>query len=417
MKKGLFLVGLLTSLQLSAQNYVHQVLVVNEGYFDYQTNQILTPVTIGSYNPSNQQYAVVDTLENMRFASDLIIDGNHYYVAADSKIFKFDLNTHQELASVNCPGVRNLAIANNHLVATRGEYLQTFDAYLHVYDKTNLQLTAAIDTIVGPKWACQNLVVVGNTVYIAVNNAYEWGNEKGLIGQLDINSLQYGNEIDLGPEGKNPDNMFLFNNELITVNNKDWSSASVSKVSLNGVVNTQNLANAVTGCGTSALRDDKLVYQLSMENTLHDYNLINMSWMGPVNGIAANFYDLAQDPISGNLYASSTDFFSTGKVFVFAPDNTEIDQFDSGISTGTIVFDVRSSAGLNDLTSKVFIAPNPCQEYFEIKGLEHNTMYFITNAEGKTLLEGNHPVVSLQNLAAGVYYLHVNLQTVKIIKQ
>ncbi|MFM6945551.1 MAG: hypothetical protein ACKOWW_00265 [Flavobacteriales bacterium] len=416
MKKGLFLVGLLTSLQLSAQNYVHQVLVVNEGYFDYQTNQILTPVTIGSYNPSNQQYAVVDTLENMRFASDLVIDGAFYYVAADSKIFKFDLNTHQELASVSCPGVRNLAIANNRLIATRGEYLQTYNSYLHVYDKSNLQLTAALDTIAGPKWACQNLVVVGNTAYVAVNNAYEWGNEKGLIGQLDINTLQYGNEIDLGPEGKNPDNMFLFNNELITVNNKDWSSASVSKVSLNGVVNTQNLANAVTGCGTSALRDDKLVYQLSMENTLHDYNLINMSWLGPVNGITENFYDLAQDPISGNLYASSTDFFSTGKVFVFAPDNTELDQFDSGVSTGTIVFDVRSSAGLTDLTSNVSVAPNPSQDIIQISGLAQNTPYFIADATGKILLEGNHPVVSLQNLAAGVYYLHVNQQTVKISK-
>ncbi|MFM8595839.1 MAG: hypothetical protein ACKOBN_01940 [Flavobacteriales bacterium] len=417
MKKGLFLVGLLTSLQLSAQNYVHQVLVVNEGYFDYQTNQILTPVTIGSYNPSNQQYAVVDTLENMRFASDLLIDGAFYFVAADSKIFKFDLNTHQELASVSCPGVRNLAIVNNHLIATRGEYLQTYDSYLHVYDKSNLQLTAALDTIAGPKWACQNLVVVGNTVYVAVNNAYEWGNEKGLIGQLDVNTLQYGNEIDLGPEGKNPDNMFLFNNELITVNNKDWSSASVSKVSLNGVVNTQNLANAVTGCGTSALRDDKLVYQLSMENTLYDYNLINMSWMGPVNGITENFYDLAQDPISGNLYASSTDFFSTGKVFVFAPDNTELDQFDSGISTGTIVFDVRSSAGLTDLTSNVSVAPNPSQDIIQISGLAQNTPYFIADATGKTLIEGNHPVVSLQNFAAGIYYLHVNQQTIKISKQ
>ena len=417
MKKGLFFLGLIASLQLQAQNYVHQVLVVNEGYFDYQTNQILTPVTIGSYNPSTQQYAVVDTLENMRFASDLVIDGDFYYVAADSKIFKFDLNSHQELASVNCPGVRNLAISNNHLVATRGEYLQTYNSYLHVYDKSNLQLTAALDTVVGPKWACQNLVVVGNTVYVAVNNAYEWGNEKGLIGQLDLVTLQYGNEIDLGTEGKNPDNMFLFNNELITVNNKDWSGASVSKISLNGVVNTQNLANAVTGCGTSALRDDKLVYQISMENTLNDYNLINMSWVGPVNGITENFYDLAQDPVSGNLYASSTDFFSTGKVFVFAPDNTEINQFNTGVSPGTIVFDVRSSAGLSEATTNVSVAPNPCQDLIQINGLAQNSSYILTNAEGKTLLKGTAPSISLQQYCAGVYYLHVNNSTVKIIKQ
>ncbi len=417
MKKGLFLLGLIASIQVQAQNYVHQVLVVNEGYFDYQTNQILTPVTIGSYNPSTQQYNVVDTLENMRFASDLIIDGNFYYVAADSKIFKFDLNTHQELASVNCPGVRNLAISNNHLVATRGEYLQTYNSYLQVYDKTNLQQTAALDTVVGPKWATQNLVIVGDIAYVAVNNAYEWGNEKGLIGQLNLNTMQYGSEIDLGPEGKNPDNMFLFNNELITVNNKDWSGASVSKITLSGTVTTQNLANAVTGCGTSALRDDKLVYQISMENTLNDYSLVNMSWVGPVNGITENFYDLAQDPVSGNLYASSTDFFSTGKVFVFAPDNTELNQFNTGVSPGTIVFDVRPSVGLNELSSNVSVAPNPCQDLIQIKGLEQNTTYFLTNAEGKKLIEGVETTISLQQFSSGVYYLHMNHSTIKIIKQ
>jgi hypothetical protein len=417
MKKGLFLLGLIASIQVQAQNYVHQVLVVNEGYFDYQTNQILTPVTIGSYNPSTQQYNVVDTLENMRFASDLIIDGNFYYVAADSKIFKFDLNTHQELASVNCPGVRNLAISNNHLVATRGEYLQTYNSYLHVYDKTNLQQTAALDTVVGPKWATQNLVIVGDIAYVAVNNAYEWGNEKGLIGQLNLNTMQYGNEIDLGPEGKNPDNMFLFNNELITVNNKDWSGASVSKIAMNGNVTTQNLANAVTGCGTSALRDDKLVYQISMENTLNDYSLINMSWVGPVNGITENFYDLSQDPVSGNLYASSTDFFSTGKVFVFAPDNSELNQFNTGVSPGTIVFDVRPSVGLNELSSNVSVAPNPCQDLIQINGLEQNTTYFLTNTEGKKLLEGVDTTISLQHFSSGVYYLHVNHSMIKIVKQ
>ena len=417
MKKGLFLLGLIASIQVQAQNYVHQVLVVNEGYFDYQTNQILTPVTIGSYNPSTQQYDVVDTLENMRFASDLIIDGNFYYVAADSKIFKFNLNTHQELANVNCPGVRNLAISNNQLVATRGEYLQTYNSYLHVYDKTNLQQTAALDTVVGPKWATQNLVIVGDIAYVAVNNAYEWGNEKGLIGQLNLNTMQYGSEIDLGPEGKNPDNMFLFNNELITVNNKDWSGSSVSKITLSGTVTTQNLANAVTGCGTSALRDDKLVYQISMENTLNDYSIVNMSWMGPVNGITENFYDLAQDPVSGNLYASSTDFFSTGKVFVFAPDNTELNQFNTGVSPGTIVFDIRPSVGLNELSSSVSVAPNPCQDLIQINGLEQNTSYFLTNAEGKKLIEGVEPTISLQHFCSGVYYLNVNHSTIKIVKQ
>ena len=170
MKQLFTSVLLLISAFAFSQNYLNQVLVLNEGYFDYQTNQIIDPVTIGSYDPSTQIYSVVSTLNGMRFGSDLIIDGNFYYVAADSKIYKMDLNTHQELASVVCQGVRNLGVYQNKLVATRGEYLTTYDSYLHIYDATTLSLIQAIDTISGPKWASQNIVVDGSVAYIAINN-------------------------------------------------------------------------------------------------------------------------------------------------------------------------------------------------------------------------------------------------------
>jgi hypothetical protein len=416
MKKGLFLVAALTSASLYAQQYVHQVLIANEGYFDFQTNDIVEPATIGSYNPATQTYVVVDTLDGQRFSSDIIIDGNFYFVAADTKIFKYNLNTHQEVGSISLPGVRNLAIAGDKLIATRGEYLQTFDSYLQVFDKNTLQLIAALDTNNGPQWAAQNIVVVNNIAYIAVNNAYEWGNEKGLVGQLDLNTLQYGSEIDLGTEGKNPDNMFLYNNELYTVNNKDWSGASVSKISLNGAVNTQNLANAVTGCGTSALRDDKLVYQISMENTLNDYSLLNMALVGPVAGITNNFYDLAQEPISGNLYASVTDFFSTGSVSIFDNANNLVDQFAAGVSPGTIVFDVRSSVGFTEINQTIGVHPNPSNGVFQIAGLTAGDTYQITNATGQVIFEGQSNTIDLRSFDAGVYLIQTQNGQARLLK-
>jgi hypothetical protein len=416
MKKGLLFFAALTSASLYAQQYVHQVLVANEGYFDFQTNAIVEPATIGSYNPATQTYVVVDTLDGQRFSSDVIIDGDFYFVAADTKIFKYNLNTHQEVGSIVLPGVRNLAIAGDKLIATRGEYLQTFDSYLQVFDKNTLQLIAALDTINGPKWATQNIVVVNNMAYVAVNNAYEWGNEKGLIGQLDLNTLTYGAEIDLGAEGKNPDNMFLYNNELYTVNNKDWSGASVSKISLNGAVNTQNLANAVTGCGTSALRDDKLVYQISMENTLNDYNLLDMSYVGPVAGITNNFYELAQEPVNGFLYTSSTDFFSQGMVQIYDVNNTLSHQFAVGVSPGTIVFDLRSNVGLDENTDNLGVWPNPSTGVFQINGLGTNQTYQIANTTGQIILTSQSNSIDLSNFESGIYFLNTEKSSVKLIK-
>ena len=415
MKKVLFTIGFGFSTLVQAQNYVHQAIILNEGYFDYQTNEILVPVTVGSYNPATQIYQVVDTLEGMRFGSDVLIDGNYYFVAADSKIFKMDLNTHQEISSVSCPGVRNLGIYQNKLIATRGEYLTTYDSYLHVYDATTMTLISAIDTVQGPKWATQNVVVDGSNAFIAVNNGYEWGNEKGIIGKLDLNSLSYGNEIDLGPEGKNPDNLVKIGSFIYSVNNKDWSGSSISKIALDGTSNsTVNLATASTGCGTSALRDDKLVYQISMETTLNEFDINMMNNVGPISGHSTNYYELAQEPVSGNLYASETDFFSFGKVHLFDSQNNEISNFNVGVSPGTVVFDVRSSAGVSEINESISIYPNPTVDELHVAKEGVKRIFDLT---GKLLFQSNENILNVSDLNQGMYVLEVNGAKAHFIKK
>ena len=89
MKKIIILIGVLFTQALSGQSYVQQVLILNEGYFDYNTNQIVEPVTVGSYDPVTQIYSTVDTITGARFASDIIIDGDYFFVAADNTLYKY----------------------------------------------------------------------------------------------------------------------------------------------------------------------------------------------------------------------------------------------------------------------------------------------------------------------------------------
>jgi hypothetical protein len=208
----------------------------------------------------------------------------------------------------------------------------------------------------------------------------------------------------------------MFNNEIYTVNNKDWSGASVSKVSLNGNVNTQNIASAVTGCGTSALRDDKLVYQISMENTLNDYNLLSMTNVGPVAGIVNNFYELAQEPVNGFLYTSTTDFFSQGMVQIYDVNNTLSHQFAVGVSPGTIVFDLRSNVGLDENTENLGVSPNPSNGVFQINGLSSNQTYQLVNTTGQIILVGQNNSIDLSNFESGIYFLNTEKSSVKLIK-
>ena len=416
MKKMLLVIGLGLTTFAQAQSYVNQAIILNEGYFDYTNNVIVEPVTIGSYNPATQVYSLVDTLENMRFGSDIVISGNYYYVAADTKIFKMDLNTHQEVASVSCPGVRNLGIYQNKLVATRGEYETTFNSYLHIYDALNLTLIQAIDTVAGPKWAAQNIVMDGSTAYIAVNNGYEWGNEKGIVGKLDLSTLTYGNEIDLGPEGKNPDNLMKSGDFLYTVNNKDWSGASVSKISLlNPSAETVNLASAGTGCGTSALVEEHIVYQVSGETTLNEFNYAAMNNVGPVAGINLSFYELANDEVNNLLYASSTDFFSFGRVYIYDSNNEEVRNFNVGVSPGTIVFDLRASVGVNELSTSFNVYPNPASTELNIaSNLEGKVI--VRNALGQEVIVSNAKQLNLSALSAGTYTVTFNGSVQKFVK-
>ncbi|MCE2712208.1 MAG: T9SS type A sorting domain-containing protein [Cryomorphaceae bacterium] len=392
---------------VSAQNYLNQVVIINEGYFDYSTSTIVEPVSVGVYNPQTSTYSEVNTITGMRFASDAIIAGDEYFVAADQKILKYDLNTHALLAETTYPGVRNLAFVNGKIVASRGEYLTTYDSYLHVFDAADLSSVMAFNTTVGPQWATQNLIVDGNYVYVAVNNGYEWGNEKGIIGRLDMTTLTYGNEIDLGPDGKNPDNLVKLNGFLYTVNNKDWSGSSISKVALDGSLNqTVNIASASTGCGTSALRDSKMVYQISMESVLNEFDVSGMNNVGPLAGFDQNYYELAQEPVSGHMYTSVTDFFSSGEVRVY-DGNTLLSSFAVGVSPGTILFDVRAlSSVIENEGNKVSVYPNPATDQLHVD-FASSASVELCDAAGRAVLsqkaENDHLTFDLSNLPSGYY--------------
>ena len=180
---------------------------------------------------------------------------------------------------------------------------------------------------------------------------------------------------------------------------------------------TVNIANAITGCGTSALRDDKITYQISSEITLNNFDLIGMNNDGPVSGANLNFYELAQEPISGQLYASTTDFFSTGTVFIYDATNTEIHQFAVGISPGTIVFDIRSSAGVpTENTTDFTVSPNPSNGMINIYGKTANAIVTLTDLNGMMLQSTSNDTLNIETLPAGIYFVNLNGTSQKVIK-
>ncbi len=348
--KRLILLLVVFAQTVFAQNYVHQVLILNEGYFDFTTNQIIVPPTIGSYDPVSQTYTSLDTLVGSRFASDMIIDGDYVYIAADNMLYKYDKYTMLAIDTQQVDGIRNLAIWNDKIIVTKGDYDNTtfmpvlFSSYLQIFNTSDLSFYMQFDTISGPKWSTQNMIVNNDVLYVSINNAYEWGNEKGKVGVVDMSTMNYSYEIDLGVDGKNPDNMLFDGTNIYTVNNKDWSGSSISKLNLVTLVpTTVNMSLVSTGCGTSCLRDDKVMYQISGDTDLYEWDPATMPSSGIPIGFSQSFYALEMDNINNLLYASSTDFFSYGAIEIYDSNNTMIESFNCGVTPGKIVFDIRNN--------------------------------------------------------------------------
>src|SRR6187402_2066578 len=81
-----------------ATDYVHRVIILNEGYNDFNTGNQIVPVTLATYDPATKAYAVFDTIEDARFATEALVDGDFIYVAADSFLLKYDRNTLELIA-------------------------------------------------------------------------------------------------------------------------------------------------------------------------------------------------------------------------------------------------------------------------------------------------------------------------------
>ncbi len=388
--KNLFILFAVCISYLSySQQYLHQVLILNEGYFDFSLNQTVVPPTIGSYDPISEIYTTLDTLTNSRFASDMIIEGDFVYVAADNILYKYDINTMNIVTTQNISGIRNLAVWNDKIAVSRGDYDNTtfapilFNSYLQFYNTSDLSFYSELDTITGPKWSTQNMIVENDNLYITINNAFEFGNEKGIVGVVDMTSLSYINEIDLGPDGKNPDNLLIRGNKLYTVNNKDWSGASISEIDLTSSNSTTtNISLVSTGCGTSCLKDDKIIYQISQDTELYEWDLLTAPNAGSPLGFSQNFYELAVNNLDGYIYASSTDFFSYGTINIYDQNNNFVKSFNTSITPGKIIFDTRNtSVSINEI--------NP------LIGKE-NTIYDLNGKQ----------INSIKNTTNGVYILN-----------
>ena len=264
------------------------------------------------------------------------------------------------------------------------------DSYLQWFHADDLTWAGELTTANGPAYATEGLAWSGDRLYIAVNNAFDWGNEVGYIGEWDATTDAY-TEFDLGEEGKNPNRLFAENGQIITVNNRDYGSASLSEVmSGEGTVQTHVVADATAGCLAAAVFQGELKYQITGENAVRTSALDGLDESSTWLADAPAFYGAAIDPVSGHWYGSVTDYTTYGLVEIRDEEGGIVSTFDCGVSPGVICMDVRNASDVFAIPGNVTPA---VQGEFDLLGralptLQGRNGWFIDAAGNKTIQLG-----------------------------
>ncbi len=422
-----------------AQTYVHQVFILNEGRFDYINNVQAVPVTVGSYVPQISVYNEFATISNARFATDLVVTDNYFYVAADSFLIKYDKNSLQELDQQIVYGIRKMAIADGKIVVTRGDYLGLLSSYAQVYDEATLELLYEISTdAAGIEYSTSDLAIIDGKAYIAVNNGFSFPfTPVGYLVVLDLNSETIVDQIDLGANGLNPENVMLNGNQIFTLNNNDYGTSSISTIDATINSSQTTLLSLVSGCGSSMNLGDDVFYQ-----AMYDPNEITSKNLGRFNTPAQStidtlfmnrtIYGMAADSLNNLIYVAETDYTSYGLIVVYDENGILHDAFAANVSPGTIAFDLRegNANSVSQITDQMelMVSPNPFVQNISVvaKNITADEISIrVMNVIGEEIYskiisghgENIYQPINLSWLSSGIYFVELRQGDDQIIQR
>jgi len=337
-----------------------QVEVVNSVWVMNEGGSMETP-SVGVYNPTEATFTQVMEFEEAEFTTDIIIADGAAFAAADNMIYRFDLDTYEVEATVEMEGIRKLAYYNGSIYATRGEFDSEtwgsveFETYFVWFNSETLLWEGELPATEGVSFDAEDLVIKNGVAYIAINNAFTWGDEVGLLGVYDIETGEY-TEHDLGEEGKNTVHLKVTENEVLMVNNTDWSATSLSRVELPSlgaaevIVNTLTVAGVSSGCNAASLIGDELVFQIEEEIGMRKASVSDLTPAAEMWGPATDvYYSMEVSPVNGDVYASVTNFIDEAEVQILDVAGTLISSFQAGAIPGGMAFDVRTVVGITHL--------------------------------------------------------------------
>jgi hypothetical protein len=149
------------------------------------------------------------------------------------------------------------------------------------------------------------------------------------------------------------------------------------------------------------------------QNELARFDLSSGAVVDTLAGSPA-VYGLIEDPVNGVLYATTTDFFSTGDLHVMDLEGNVLSTVAVGVSPGNLALDIRLSTSVNMVERPVLgLFPNPANETVALSGVPQGAQVRVFDSMGRTVLERSSVNVEgvvrldITTLRNGVYTVEV----------
>jgi hypothetical protein len=325
-------------------------------------------VTLKSYNLSTLAVAEFNTIYTQS-VQDVLVSGNHAYVAAQDSVVMYDIDTYQRIAAIKDSGVNKLALYNDKLIVTKQWPITRF--HVEVLDANNLGLFALVEGIPGD---CGGAAVSGNYVYVAVDSGYQ--GVEGRLAIINATSWTLENVINFGSPAVGCYSAYSHGGYIYCVNRTPFGGGNVGSITRYDPSNDLFVTNSLgVNIGPGYGIVGNLLY-LGMNSSIGSYNLDTQTIVDttlvkyPGLGSTIEIHSVAVDYINGKFYTNlgNRTSFGTGVVYSLAGDS--LASYETGINTEACAIDLRTPTGMSSTGPEeetISLYPNPVNDFIGIR--------------------------------------------------
>lgn len=344
--------------QLAGQTpFVKQVVIANSGKFEFAP-PFEDVVTLQTTEPVSGTTHLIHTI-GTQSAQDIVRKGKTIYVAAQDSLIMIDADTYQRVGGIPDSGLNKLLISGNKLIVSKQYPLKT--NFTEVRNTIDLTLLAGISDIPGD---CGNMVILGDSLYIAVNGG--WMGTEGKIAVVDTATWTMRRIINLGSSAVGIMSMYVYRNRIFTVNKSPYSTPDAGSISeynpsTGQFTNYVFAKNVATGAGIDG-NHLYFIFNYGIASFNLDTRQIDDSTVVPDPGSSMFRYITSAiiDTLNHRIYANTGDFFTPGNCHVFSVSGDSITTWPTGISSDALLVDYRvSGTGLPENSTALQLTWNP----------------------------------------------------------